>query len=80
MIPAVLIVGLMLIMMTLGVRLRIERGMGEVSRVYSLLGLNLRVQKFNLSDFECVSLYRAYRTGYQVSLVGREGSALNVCP
>ena len=71
-IPAVLIVGLMLIMMTLGVRLRIERGMGEVSRVYSLLGLNLRVQKFNLSDFERVSLYRAYRTGYQVSLVGRE--------
>ena len=46
--------------------------MGEVSRVYSLLGLNLRVQKFNLSDFERVSLYRAYRTGYQVSLVGRE--------
>jgi len=71
-IPAVLIVGLMLIMMTLGVRLRIERGMGEVSRVYSLLGLNLRVQKFNLSDFERGSLYRAYRTGYQVSLVGRE--------
>ena len=72
-IPAVLIVGLMLVMvMTLPVRIRIERGMGEVYRVYSLLGLDLRVQKFNVSDFERVSLYRAYRAGYQVSLVGRE--------
>ena len=71
-IPAVLIVGLMLIMVTLPVRIRIERGMGEVYRVYSLLGLDLRVQKFNVSDFERVSLYRAYRAGYQVSLVGRE--------
>jgi hypothetical protein len=35
-IPAVLIVGLMLIMVTLPVRIRIERGMGEVYRVYSL--------------------------------------------
>jgi ribosome modulation factor len=72
MIPAVLILGLLLIMGTLGVRIRIERGTGEVCRVYSLLGLDLRVRKFNLSDFERVSLYRAYRTGYQVSLVGRE--------
>ena len=36
--PAVLIVGLVLIMVTLAVRIRIERGMGEVSRVYSQLG------------------------------------------
>ena len=71
-IPAVLIVGLVLIMVTLVVRIRIERGMGEVYRVYSLLGLDLRVQKFNVSDFERVSLYRAFRAGYQVSLVGRE--------
>jgi hypothetical protein len=71
-IPVVLIVGLVVMMGTLGVRIRIERGIGEVCRVYSLLGLDLRVQKFNVSDFERVSLYRAYRGGYQVSLVGRE--------
>ena len=71
-ISLVLLVGLLFIMGTVGVRIRIDRGMGEVCRVYSLLGLDLRAQKFNVSDFERVSLYRAYRTGYQVSLVGRE--------
>jgi len=56
-IPVVLIVGLMLIMMTLGVRLRIERGMGEVPRVIFAIGPELASAEVQSVGFRaCESL------------------------
>lgn len=53
-------------------QIRIERATGEVFRLDFLLGREVRRQRFNLSDFDRVTLSRGFRAGYRVSLVGRE--------
>ena len=63
---------------TTGVRIRIERATREMFRLYMLLGREVRRERFNLSDFDRVSLSRGFRTGYRVSLLGRERD-LMVC-
>ena len=63
---------------TTGVTIRIERATGEIFRMYTLLGREVRRERFNLSDFDRVSLSRGFRTGYRVSLLGRERDLL-VC-
>jgi hypothetical protein len=55
-----------------GVRIRIERATGEVFRIYSLFGGEVRRQSLPLSGFDRVSLSRGFRGGYRVSLLGRE--------
>ena len=67
----ILLVFVVLRMVT-SVRIRIERVTGEVFRFYFLLGRELGRRRFNISDFDRISLSRAYRAGYQVSLVGRD--------
>jgi hypothetical protein len=63
---------------TTNVRIRIERETGEVFRLYLLAGREVRRQRFNLPDFDRVSLNRGFRSGYQVFLLGREQD-LMVC-
>ena len=71
--PALLILPLFAaISLVTGARIRIERATGEVLQSYALLGWEVRRQRFRLSDFDRVSLTRAFRGGYRVSLVGRE--------
>jgi hypothetical protein len=55
-----------------GATIRIERPSGEVFQLDFLFGLEVRRQRFNLSEFDRVSLSRSFRAGYQVSLVGRD--------
>jgi hypothetical protein len=52
--------------------IRIERTSATVFQVDFLFGLEVRRQRFNLSEFDRVSLSRGCRAGYQVSLVGRD--------
>jgi hypothetical protein len=53
-----------------GATIRIERPSGKVFQLDFLFGLEVRRPRFNLSDFDRVSLSRGFRAGYQVSLVG----------
>lgn len=55
-----------------GATIRIERPSGEVFQLDFLFGLEVRRQRFNLSEFDRVSLNRGFRAGYRVSLLGRE--------
>jgi hypothetical protein len=57
---------------TFNVRIRIERETGEVFRLYALFGREVRRQRFNLPDFDRVSLNRGFRSGYRVFMLGRE--------
>jgi hypothetical protein len=45
---------------------------GLSARLPILFGLEVRRQRFNLSEFDRVSLSRGFRAGYQVSLADRE--------
>ena len=45
---------------------------GKVFQLDFLFGLEVRWQRFNLSEFDRVSLSRGFRAGYQVSLAGRD--------
>ena len=45
---------------------------GKVFQLDFLFGLEVRRQRFNLSEFDRVSLSQGFRAGYQVSLVGRD--------
>ena len=72
-VPAGMILALFaLIRMITSARIRFERETGEVVRFYFLFGREVRRTRFNLSDFDRVSLSRGFRTGYRVSLVGRD--------
>ena len=51
-------------MPTTGAMIRIERPSGKVFQLDFLFRLDVRRQRFNLSEF--------FRAGYQVSLVGRD--------
>jgi hypothetical protein len=69
--PLVTIVALFaVISIPTGVRIRIEAMTGEVARLYSVFGVAVRRDRFRLSDFDRVSLHRAFRAGYQISLLG----------
>ena len=71
-VPAGMILALfVLIRMMTSARIRFERETGEVVRFYFVFGREVRRKRFNLSDFDRVSLSRGFRTGYRVSLVGR---------
>jgi hypothetical protein len=63
---------LALIRMLTGTRIRFERETGQVVRFYFVFGHEVRRKRFNISDFDRVSLSRGFRTGYRVSLVGRD--------
>ena len=56
---------------TTGAMIRIERPSGKVFQLDFLFRLEVRQQRFNLSEFDRVSLSRGFRAGYQVSLVAR---------
>jgi hypothetical protein len=43
----------------------------QVDRLDFLFGLEVRRQRFDLSEFDRVSLSRGFRAGYQVSLASR---------
>jgi hypothetical protein len=62
----------LLLSVTMGVRIRIERPEGAVYRIHALLGYELRRKRFALADFQRVSLYRTGRGGYHASLIGRD--------
>ena len=57
---------------TTGATIRIERPSGKVFQLDFLFGLEVRRQRFNLSEFDLVSMSRGFRAGYQVSLVSRD--------
>ena len=61
-----------LISITTNVRIRVERVTGKMFRLFTLFGHEVRQQRFNLSDFDHVSLDRGSRAGYRVSLLGRQ--------
>jgi hypothetical protein len=61
-----------LIIAVTNVRIRVESVTGEIFRLFTLFGHEVRRQRLKLSDFDRVSLNRSYRAGYRVSLVGRE--------
>jgi hypothetical protein len=72
-VPAVMILALFaLIRMMTSARIRFERAKGEVVWFYFVFGREVRRRRFNMSDFDRVSLSRAFRAGYRVSLVGRD--------
>jgi hypothetical protein len=55
---------------TIGAMIRIERSSGKVFQLDFLFGLEVRRQRFDLSEFDGVS--RGFPSEYQVSLVGRD--------
>ena len=59
-------------MPTTGATIRVELPSGKVLQLDFLFGLEVRQQRFNLSEFDRVSLSRGFRAGYQVSLVGAD--------
>jgi hypothetical protein len=61
-----------LIRMKTSARIRFKRETEEVVRFYFVFGHEVRRKRFNMSDFDRVSLSRNFRTGYRVSLVGRD--------
>jgi len=69
--PVVALSALMITAM-ITVRIRIERATGEVFQLYGVLGLEVRRRRFTLAEFDRVSLSRAFRAGYRVSLLGRQ--------
>jgi hypothetical protein len=72
-VPAGMILAVFAVMnLMTGATIRIERPMGEVFQLGFLFGLEVRRRRFNLSEFDRVSLSRGFRAGYQVSLVGRD--------
>jgi hypothetical protein len=72
-VPAGMILALLaLIRMMTSARVRFRRETGEIVRFYFVFGREVRRKRFNLSDFDRVSLSRGFRTGYRVSLVGRD--------
>jgi hypothetical protein len=60
---------------TTGATIRIERPSGKVFQLDFLFVLEVWQQRFNLSEFDRVSLSRGFRAGYQVSLVGPDKEA-----
>ena len=60
-----------LISITFSMRIRVERANGEIFRLFTLFGHEVWQQRFRLSNFDRVSLNRNFRTGYRVSLLGR---------
>ena len=60
-----------LISITFSMRIRVERANGEIVRLFTLFGHEVWQQRFRLSNFDRVSLNRNFRTGYRVSLLGR---------
>ena len=72
-VPAGMIIVLFaLIGMMTSTRIRFERETKGVVRFYFVFGHEVRRKRFNMSDFDRVSLSRGFRTGYRVSLVGRD--------
>jgi len=61
-----------LVSITYSTRIRVERVSGEIFRLFSLFGHEVWRQRFRISTFDRVSLNRAFRAGYRVSLLGRE--------
>jgi hypothetical protein len=71
-----ILVMIVLVMMT--VRIRVEHATGEVFQLYGVFGLEVRRRRFALAEFDRVSLTRAFRAGYRVSLLGHQQD-LMVC-
>jgi len=72
-VPAAMILALFaLIRLLTGARIRFERQTGNVVRFYFVFGREAGRKQFHVSDFARVSLSRAFRAGYRVSLVGRD--------
>jgi hypothetical protein len=63
---------LLLISIMTSVRIHVERATGQVFRLFTLFGRQVWRERFNLSEFDRVSLSRAFRAGYRVSLLGRQ--------
>jgi hypothetical protein len=63
---------LLLISIMTSVRIHVECGTGQVFRLFTLFGRQVWLERFNLSEFDRVSLSRAFRAGYRVSLLGRQ--------
>ena len=61
---------MILVMMT--VRIRVEHATGEVFQLYRVFGLEVLRRRFALAEFDRVSLTRAFRAGYRVSLLGHQ--------
>jgi hypothetical protein len=69
--PVVAFATLMIVgMMT--VRIRVEQATGEVFELHGVFGLEVRRRRFALAEFDRVSLTRAFRAGYRVSLLGHQ--------
>jgi hypothetical protein len=50
---------------TIGATISIERSSGKVFQLDFLFGLEVRRQRFDLSEFDGVSLSRGFPAGYQ---------------
>jgi len=53
------------------VRIRVDRVTGEIFRLFTLFGHEVRRQRFNLSDFDRVSLNRGFRAAACPALLAR---------
>jgi len=62
----------LLIHITTNVWVSIDTMQRKVFQIYKLLGSPVYRRTFDLSQFERISLHRAFRGGYQATLVGRE--------
>jgi hypothetical protein len=56
----------------MNVWVRIDAGSGNVFRLHKLLGRTVRTREYAVAQFDHISLHRAPRGGYLVTLVGHE--------
>jgi hypothetical protein len=63
---------LLLIHLTTNVWIRIDPTQRRVIQIYKLFGYQVYRRNYDLSQFDRISLHRAFRGGYRATLVGRE--------
>ena len=70
---ATLAAGISLVLnLIMNVWVRIDAGSGKVFRLHKLLGRTVHTREYAAAQFDHVSLHRASRGGYMVTLVGQE--------
>ena len=62
----------LLVHLTTNVWIRIDPTRRKIFHVYKLFGYPVYQRVYDLSQFDRISLHRAFRGGYQATLVGRE--------
>lgn len=74
---AILAAGTSLVLnLIMNVWVRIDASSGTVFRLHKLLGRTVHTREYAVAQFDHVSLHRASRGGYMVTLVGQEREVL----